>query len=218
MVASLEQMGLPRRTVTGRDVLNSYFVVTVGAAREVADDRWPDIGAFAGLDESDLLGMDDEDKTTPMESLSRLNEAFDQVFGADAPARLGAWGALIVERLLQRTSGIGSELRTLRLMPGQQRKVGVALRVFASMMDGVRGEPTHAWKQVDKSQFWLVHYQNMFALGRTKQEKACHVWLGGLEYLLRWAGLAGGWRAEEIECGCVTGTFDCVFALRSGKT
>jgi hypothetical protein len=85
-------------------------------------------------------------------------------------------------------------------------------------MDNVRGEHTHAWLQVDEHQFWLVNFSNMFALGRIKTVKSCHIWTATIETILRWAGLANDWYVEEVECGSVTGTFDCVFAIRSVET
>ena len=75
-----------------------------------------------------------------------------------------------------------------------------------------------AWLQVDEHQFWLVNFSNMFALGRIKTVKSCHIWVTTIETILRWAGLANDWYVEEVECGCVTGTFDCVFAIRSVET
>ena len=41
------------------------------------------------------------------------------------------------------------------------------------------------------------------------------IWIATIEAILRWAGLANDWYVEEVECGCVSGTFDCVFAIRS---
>src|SRR5439155_1178163 len=38
-----------------------------------------------------------------------------------------------------------------------------------------------------------------------------------IETILRWAGLANDWYVEEVECGSVTGTFDCAFAIRSAE-
>src|ERR1700682_3611027 len=81
-----------------------------------------------------------------------------------------------------------------------------------------RGEHTHAWLQVDEHQFWLVNFSNMFALGRIMTVKSCHIWVATIEAILRWAGLANDWYVEEVECGSVTGTFDCVFAIRSVET
>jgi hypothetical protein len=99
-------------------------------------------------------------------------------------------------------------------LPGP-RRLAIVLKAFTESLDRVRGEHTHTWKQMDDSQFWLVHYTNLYALGRLKKEKACYVWTASFESMLRWAGLANNWYVEEIECGCVTGTFDCVFAIRS---
>jgi hypothetical protein len=48
--------------------------------------------------------------------------------------------------------------------------------------------------------------------------KSCYIWTASIETILRWAGLANDWYVEEVECGCVTGTFDCVFAIRSVET
>jgi len=56
---------------------------------------------------------------------------------------------------------------------------------------------------------------NLFAFGRRKPDKACHFWTASLEAMLRWAGLANDWLVTELECGCVNGSFDCVFAIRS---
>src|SRR5260370_1354166 len=61
-------------------------------------------------------------------------------------------------------------------------------------------------------------FSNMFALGRVKTVKSCHVWVATIAARPRWARLAHGWDVEEVECGCVTGTFDCVFAIRSVET
>src|SRR2546426_5879997 len=46
-------------------------------------------------------------------------------------------------------------------------------------------------------------------------EDQLRAWVATIEAILRWAGLANDWYVEEVECGCVTGTFDCVFAIRS---
>ena len=81
----------------------------------------------------------------------------------------------------------------------------------------MRGEPAHAWREVEPNRSWVVHYQNPFAAGRHKKDKACHFWIGSYQALLRWAGLANDWLVDEVECGAVTGSGDCVFAIRSVK-
>lgn len=108
--------------------------------------------------------------------------------------------------------------RALRLMPGNERRLGVLLKGFAETMDRVRGEHAHEWRRIDDRQYWLVHYANLYAWGRRKTEKSCDIWTASIEAMLRWARLANDWYVEEIECGTVTGTYDCLFAVRSVKT
>ena len=71
------------------------------------------------------------------------------------------------------------------MMGKPESKVADALYVFNHSMDRVRGEPLHAWKQIDKRQFWIVHYANLFALGRRKPAKSCHFWVANIESMPR---------------------------------
>ena len=96
------------------------------------------------------------------------------------------------------------------------RLAGV-VKAFTEAMDNVRGEHTHAWLQVDEGQFWLVNFSNMFALGRIKSVKSCHIWIATIEAILRWAGLANDWYVEEVECGSVSGTETCT-ATEAGSS
>jgi hypothetical protein len=82
----------------------------------------------------------------------------------------------------------------------------------------MRREHAHAFREVDASRYWSAHYRNPMALGRSRAEKSCHFWIGCYEAMLRWAGLANDWLVDEVECGCVTGAGDCVFAIRSTKS
>ena len=186
----------------------------VHVARDVTGDRWPEIAYAAGLVQ--YVEQDpphDEQLSSPVESLSRLNEAFETVYGHEAEDMIRAWGRRATERwLADGRHGMGGPRR---LVPGRQRKLAGVVKGFTEAMDNVRGEHTHAWLQVDEHQFWLVNFSNMFALGRIKAVKSCHIWTASIETILRWAGLANDWYVEEVECGCVTGTFDCVFAIRS---
>src|SRR5438477_354450 len=152
----------------------------------------------------------------PVESLSRLNEAFETIYGPEAEDMIRAWGRRATERwLAEGRHGLGG---ARRFVPGRQRKLAGVVKNFSEAMDNVRGEHTHAWLQVDEHQFWLVHFSNMFALGRIKTVKSCYVWTSAIETILRWAGLANDWYVEEVECGSVTGTFDCAFAIRASET
>jgi hypothetical protein len=211
---TLEMMGVKPSRARGRFILNSHVANLVHVARDITADRWPEIAYSAGL--AQYLEEDpphDEQLATPVEYLSSLNEAFERVYGHEAEDAIRAWGRRATERwLAEGRHGMGG---ARRLVPGRQRKLAGVVKSFTEAMDQVRGEHTHAWLQVDAHQFWLVNFSNMFALGRIKAVKSCVVWTASIETILRWAGLANDWYVEEVECGCVTGTFDCVFAIRS---
>jgi serine/threonine protein kinase len=214
---TLEMMGVKPSRARGRFILNSHVANLIHVARDVTADRWPEVAYTAGLVQ--YLEEDpphDEQLATPVEYLSSLNEAFEKVFGHEAEDEIRAWGRRATERwLADGRHGMGGPRR---LVPGRQRKLAGVVKSFTEAMDNVRGEHTHSWLQVDEHQFWLVNFSNMFALGRIKAVKSCYIWTASIETILRWAGLANDWYVEEVECGCVTGTFDCVFAIRSVET
>jgi serine/threonine-protein kinase len=216
-IRTLELMGVRAARARGRFILNSYVSNLVHVARDVTGDRWPEIAYAAGLVQ--YVEQDpphDDQLSSAVESLSRLNEAFETVYGPEAEDRIRSWGRRATERwLAEGRHGMGG---SRRLVPGRQRKLAGLVKGFSEAMDNVRGEHTHAWLQVDEHQFWLVNFSNMFALGRIKTVKSCHIWVATIESILRWAGLANDWYVEEVECGSVTGTFDCVFAIRSVET
>jgi hypothetical protein len=210
-------MGVRPARARGRFILNSYFSNQVHVAREVTGDRWPEVAYAAGLVQ--YIEQDaphDDQLSSPVESLSRLNEAFETIYGPESEDMIRAWGRRGAERwLAEGRHGLGG---ARRFVPGRQRKLANVVKNFSEAMDNVRGEHTHAWLQVDEHQFWLVHFSNMFALGRIKTVKSCHLWTSTIETILRWAGLANDWYVEEVECGSVTGTFDCAFAIRASET
>ena len=213
-IRTLELMGVKAARARGRFILNSHVSNLVHVARDVTGDRWPEVAYAAGLVQ--YVEQDpphDDQLSSPVESLSRLNEAFETIYGPEAEDMIRAWGRRASERwLAEGRHGMGGPRR---LVPGRQRKLAGVVKNFSEAMDNVRGEHTHAWLQVDEHQFWLVNFSNMFALGRIKTVKSCYIWTSTIETILRWAGLANDWYVEEVECGCVTGTFDCVFAIRS---
>jgi serine/threonine protein kinase len=214
---TLEMMGVKPSRARGRFILNSHVANLIHVARDVTADRWPEVAYAAGLVqyvEDDP--PNDEQLAMPVEYLSKLNEAFESVYGHEAEDAIRAWGRRATERwLAEGRHGMGGQRW---LVPGRQRKLAGVVKSFTDAMDQVRGEHTHSWLQVDAHQFWLVNFSNMFALGRIKAVKSCHIWTASIETILRWAGLANDWYVEEVECGCVTGTFDCVFAIRSVET
>jgi hypothetical protein len=213
-IRTLELMGVKTARARGRFILNSHVSNLVHVARDVTGDRWPEVAYAAGLVQ--YVEQDpphDDQLSSPVESLSRLNEAFETIYGPEAEDMIRAWGRRATERwLADGRHGMGGPRR---LVPGRQRKLAGVVKNFSEAMDNVRGEHTHAWLQVDEHQFWLVNFSNMFALGRIKTVKSCYIWTSTIETILRWAGLANDWYVEEVECGSVTGTFDCVFAIRS---
>ena len=213
-VRTLELMGVKTSRARGRFILNSHAANLVHVARDLTRDRWHEIAYTAGLAQYlDHDPPDDEQLATPVDYLSRINEAFEVVYGAEAEDQIRAWGRRATERWLSQGRHGMPGMR--RLVPGRQRKLAGVVKAFTEAMDNVHGEHTHAWLQVDEGQFWLVNFSNMFALGRIKTVKSCHIWIATIEAILRWAGLANDWYVEEVECGSVSGTFDCVFAIRS---
>jgi len=216
-IRTLELMGVKPARARGRFILNSHFSNMVHVARDVTGDRWPEVAYAAGLVQ--YVEQDpphDEQLSSPVESLSRLNEAFETIYGPESEDMIRAWGRRATERWL--AEGRHGLAGARRFVPGRQRKLAGVVKNFTEAMDNVRGEHTHSWLQVDEHQFWLVNFSNMFALGRIKTVKSCHVWLSSIETILRWAGLANDWYVEEVECGCVTGTFDCAFAIRAAES
>jgi serine/threonine protein kinase len=213
-IRTLQMMGVKPARARGRFILNSHAANLIHVARDVTGVRWPEIAYTAGLAQYvDQDPPSDEQLATPVEYLGRLNEAFETIYGPEAEDQLRAWGRRATERwLAEGRHGMGGPRW---LVPGRQRKLAGIVKNFSEAMDNVRGEHTHAWLQVDEYQFWLVNFSNIFALGRIKTVKSCHIWVATIEAILRWAGLANDWYVEEVECGCVTGTFDCVFAIRS---
>lgn len=191
------------------DLPDRYLAACVSCAREVAGAHWSQVVRVAGL-EHYLVEDPPEDgrRVSGLLALSMLADALELVRGEEAPAALHRWGALVTQRWLrsiqERPAWIGG--------PATGRLVDV-LSVFVEALDRIRGEELHAWKQVDKHEFRVVHMQNMTAFGRRRQTEACHFWKGAYEAALEWAGLSGAWLVAEAECGCVTGTYDCVFTI-----
>jgi serine/threonine protein kinase len=219
VTATLPYMGIKRLRAGNPHLLNSYFALCLHAATHAAGDLWVELLQAAGMESyryEEPPG--DRERTTPVLLLARLAEAFDSVFGTDAPERLRQWGRLLTRLDLERDSAAGRLRRTLVLRRGSARKLDAVLRDFARRLDEVRGESLHVVKQLDDEQFWVVLFANAHTLNRQKQEKSCHFWTAALEARLRWAGLANDWEVAEIECGAVTGSCDCVFRVRSARS
>jgi hypothetical protein len=191
------------------EVADAYFATCVRFGRQVAGRRWPHVARLAGLEQYVVANPAEHGRQVrEVLALSRLADAFDVVHGPDAPRCLSRWGGLVSQHLLRSIQ----EKPPWIAGPPTGRLVDM-LSVFVEALDRVRGDELHAWKQVNRQLFRVVHMQNTTAVGRRRQTEACHFWKGAYEAALEWAGLAGDWLVAEVECGCVTGTYDCVFTI-----
>jgi len=217
-IEAFEEMGVEHPESHRTPMLNSHFFNAFQTAMHVAGDRWQDLLLAAGMQDY-LLNTppDDAGHGTPLVQLAVLNEAFEEVFGSYALEKLRRWGVLLEELEIERDRKSSARRRSLRLMPpGHKRRISFLLKNFTEQMDIVRGERLHVWRQVGED-FWVAFFDSAYVLGRRKAVPSCHAITGSLEALLRWAGLANSWMVQEIECGCVTGTNDCVFTISSAK-
>jgi serine/threonine-protein kinase len=219
MVAVLRRMEVPVLRGSQDVILNSYFAELVRHARQACGADWPEVAVAAGLEayvEADP--RDDALRTAPVASVSRLMDAVDTVFDMGTVEVLRQWGRLTTDswmrRMQERRDGDLTYVRPIRLWTSSGKKVEDVLRVFTGNLDRIRGERLTAWKKVDKRQFWVVQYDNLGAVGRRRAGKSCHLWTAALEQALRWGGAANSWVVDEAECGCVTGTYDCVFTIQ----
>jgi serine/threonine-protein kinase len=215
-------MGVPVFRARRATLLNSYFAALVRFAREACELRWPEVVEAAGLEQYlEFDPPDDEERSASLESASLLADAIDSTFGEGAPDVLREWSRLTTSFWIQKTQqlqeGGVTYLRPLRLRASPEQKVEDTLYIFSRNVDRIRGERLSAWKKVDKGQFWLVLYDNLLVMGRRRRAKSCYFWTAGLESALRWGGLANEWIVQEAECGCATGTFDCVFTVQRIK-
>jgi len=211
MTALLEQMGLPRLEPLTTTAAPWYFESAMHSACEVAGPAWLRIAEQNHLNPPKAIEGARELKT-----LATITTAFEETFAGDATNKLKEWGRRTTERALAGRPSSSKEQKAIKLVPGR-RRLGLLLKGHLESLDEMRGEPSHAWREIDPHRYWTVHYGNPYALNRRRQERSCHFWIGAYEAMLRWAGLANEWLVDEIECGCVTGTGDCVFAIRSTK-
>jgi serine/threonine protein kinase len=205
----LHRMGVQELESHDLPILNSFFASVMRHGKVIAERQWFRVLEAAGLEQ--FLATeppDDGERSVTAATFSRLADGFEQVFAADAPERLRALGRRVIDDWLRTT-----QPKPFRMMGKPETKVADALYVFNQSLDRVRGEHLHAWKQIDKRQFWVVHYANLFAVGRRRPAKSCYFWVTAFEAALRWGGLANDWAVEEAECGTVTGTDACVFTV-----
>jgi hypothetical protein len=219
MVTVLSRAGVPVYHGTQRRLLTSYFAVLMRCARETAGPRWPEVRAASGLvDGGDGEPPEDGALGVPLEDASRLAAAFDDVYGLEAPGAQRMWGRQTMEHWIRTRGPLrdDSQPRPRRLWPRQspEQKVEEVLSGLARSLERVRGESLTTWKQVEHRQYWLVQYDNLMAVGRRRPARSCYFWTAAVEAALRSRGLANDWVVEEAECGCVTGSYNCVFTIQ----
>jgi predicted hydrocarbon binding protein len=208
-LVALPNLDLSSLAEEQHNVLDSYLATCVRAGREVTGRYWSDILAHAGLREYVVHDPVEQRKYVPeLLTLSLITEGFDNVLGEDAPRFLQDWGGLVNQHWLQSIQ----QKPPWMAGPPTGRLVDM-LSVFIEALNRVRGEEFHAWKQVGMRLFRVVHECNMTAVGRRREAEACHFWIGAYDAALEWAGLGRNWSVSEVECGCVTGTYNCVFTI-----
>jgi hypothetical protein len=194
-------------------VLDSFLAACVRLGRQVAGPRWPLVLMRAGLEEYLLDDPPERGELVPaMLPLTRLAEAFEAVFGNRAAHHLHGWGELVGENWaysIQRSPHWIAGPSTGRLVD--------MLSVVVESFNRMRGDELFSWRQVNRNLFRVEHESNVMAVGRRRDTESCHFWRGVYESTLRWAGLANEWMVDEVECGCVSGTYDCVFTIVRGK-
>ena len=216
-ITLLESLGLPRLNPRGTAIAGWYFEAAIHSARDAAGPKWIGIANSSGL--GDLIDADppaDHPFDGGVEALSAITTLYEAVFAADSAVRLRDWGRRTTERALAARPNAARDQNAIKLLPGR-RRLGTLLKGYLESLDAMRGEHAHAFREMDASRLWTVHYRNPYALGRKRADKACHFWIASYEGMLRWAGLANDWLVDEVECGCVTGTGDCVFAIHTTK-
>lgn len=190
-------------------VEDAYFAACLAAARQAAGTHWSQVAARAGLQRYLLQDPPVEGRQLPAAgALSRLADALETLGGAEGPRLLSEWGALANRRWLE-----GIQQRPAWMAGPATGRLVDMLSVFVESLNRARGADRHSWRQVNRQLFRIVHDRNLTALGRRRPSEACHFWIGAYQTALEWAGLAGEWLVAEVECGCVSGTDQCVFTI-----
>jgi hypothetical protein len=209
MVAVLKRLGVPAMRGRETAMLDAYFADLMRQAKRACAERWPNVIAATGLERLMEYPPDGAGRSAPVAAVSRMTDAIEAIYGAEAPEVLRQWGKLAMESWVGRTWQ-----KPRRLWSSPERRIEDVVTLFTRDLDRVRGERLTAWKKVDGRDFWVVCYDNLGAVGRRRPGRSCHLWTAALEQALRWAGAANRCVVDEAECGCVTGTYDCVFTIQ----
>src|SRR5207247_4611715 len=159
-VRTPEQMGLPRLEPAGTTVADWYFDSAMLGARESAGPAWPRVQAAAAPNGQNRVA-----------TLAALTTAFETVFEGEAAQRLTEWGRRAAEHGLGGRPSAANEQRAIKLLPGR-RRLALLLKGHVESLDEMRGEPAHAWREVDADRFWVVLYKNILVAGIHKMTTA----------------------------------------------
>lgn len=199
---------------------NSHFRQVLQAAYDLMSvEQWEMALRDVGLGQFRRMSSwpaDDDVYAIPAEYLSYLNQAVMFSSPLDPVRQLYRWSDNATQASLQKKAPSPLMHQMLKLASTQQ-VMSATLKAFTREMNEIRGETLHEWMQVNEHTYWVVHYSNLYAYGRTaflKPQPQCHVWRASLEATLRIVNLHNAWQVSEVECSCQTQTGHCLFAIQ----
>ncbi|MBA2682306.1 MAG: hypothetical protein H0U76_28425 [Ktedonobacteraceae bacterium] len=196
---------------------NSHFRQILKAAHElIGDEQWQSIITDVGLAhycQVDNWPADNDERAISAEYLSYLNQAVAFSKPGDPASQLRLWGDYATALSLQKRTPSALTQQVLKLLP-MDRTISAVLNAFTQEMNEIRGEELHLWRRQPDGSYWLVHYSNLYAYGRTSAtQPACHVWEASLARTFRLVGLDAMLEVRESECSCQTLTGHCLFVI-----
>ena len=207
--ALLRKLGVPDVPARQDVLLNAFHATAVRACQGTTADTWSSVLAAGGLPPNLVDDLhDDAERSSSLDSLSRLAVGIEAVHGEAAAQIVREWGRRTLDTWLSST-----QRKPFRMRGRPDQRLRDTLYVLTQTLDRVRGEQLHTWREFDRGHFWVVYHGNLLARGRPRSQRPCHFSIGGLESALRWGGLANDWIPEEVECGRVTGSGSCVFSV-----
>ncbi|MDR0357976.1 MAG: serine/threonine protein kinase [bacterium] len=207
--ALLRKLGMPEVSARQHVLLNAFHATAVRACQATTAGSWPSVLASGGLQPNlvdDLL--DDAERNSSLESLSRLATGIESVHGEAAAQIIREWGRRTLDTWLRST-----QRKPFRMRGRPDQRLRDTLYVLTQTLDRVRGERLHTWREFDRGHFWVVFYGNLLAGAHSRGQRPCSFSIGGLESALRWGGLANDWITDEVECGRITGSGHCVISV-----
>lgn len=208
-MAMLRRLGMPDVSARQDVLLNAFHATAVRACQDATGGAWPAILSAGGLHPNLAEDLrDDADRNASLESLSQLAAGIEAVHREAAAHIIHEWGRRTLDAWLAST-----QRKPFRMRGRPDQRLRDTLYVLTQTLDRVRGEQLHTWREFDHRHFWVVYHGNLLARDRTRSDRPCSFSVGGLESALRWGGLANDWITEEVECGRLTGSGNCVFSV-----